>query len=187
MLVDRTRINALMDQASSGDDGAFGSLASTVQDELFRFALAQGLRREDASEATQEALMRAYSGRVEWRSGSDVMAWLRGITVNVVRECHRKRRRQKIIWLGLIKSEAPAEAAVDEVAGNDRLQAEQLQCLIEAVKGLPPRQREAIACRYLRRMSIRETAAAMDCAEGTVKSAVASALQRLRDILEKNR
>jgi RNA polymerase sigma factor (sigma-70 family) len=187
MPADRTEINALMDQASSGDDDAFGRLASAVQDELFRFALAQGLRREDAVEAAQEVLMRAYSGRGQWRSGSDVMAWLRGIAVNVVRECHRKRRRQEILWLGLVRSESPTGILVEGMAGSDRFQAEQLQNLMEAIRGLPARQREAIACRYLRRMSIRETARAMGCAEGTVKSAVAAALQRLRDILEKDR
>jgi RNA polymerase sigma factor (sigma-70 family) len=187
MPVDRLEINALMDQASSGNDGAFGRLAAAVQDELFRFALAQGLRREDAAEATQEALMRAYSGRREWRNGSDALAWLRGIAVNVVRECHRKTRRRQLMWLGLVKSETPAETAAEGAVENDRLQAEQLKYLMNAVTGLPPRQREAIACRYLRRMSIRETADAMGCAEGTVKSAVAAALQRLRDILEKER
>ena len=54
----------------------------------------------------------------------------------------------------------------------------------DAVDRLPQRQREAIACRYLRRMSIAETAVAMGCAQGTVKSAVSAALERLREVLE---
>jgi DNA-directed RNA polymerase specialized sigma24 family protein len=33
-------------------------------------------------------------------------------------------------------------------------------------------------------MSIRETAAAMQCAEGTVKSAVAGALEKLQSLLQ---
>ena len=55
---------------------------------------------------------------------------------------------------------------------------------MEAIQRLPPRQREAVACRYLRQMSIRRTAEAMGCAEGTVKSAVSAALERLRGILQ---
>jgi RNA polymerase sigma-70 factor (ECF subfamily) len=58
---------------------------------------------------------------------------------------------------------------------------------VEAVAELPSRQREAIACRYLRRMSIKETAEAMGCAEGTVKSAVSAALERMRDIMDQDR
>jgi RNA polymerase sigma factor (sigma-70 family) len=55
--------------------------------------------------------------------------------------------------------------------------------LMEAVAELPSRQREVIACRYLRRMTVRETAEAMGFAEGTVKSAVSAALDKLRDRL----
>ena len=72
-------------------------------------------------------------------------------------------------------------------AGDEDFDADQLRCLREAVAGLPPRQREAIACRYLRRMSVRETARAMGCAEGTVKSAVSAALERLREVLQAQR
>jgi RNA polymerase sigma factor (sigma-70 family) len=187
MLGDRQKVNALMEQASAGDDGAFGVLAVTVQDELFRLALAQGLRREDAAEATQEVLMRAYVGRAEWRGGSDAMAWLCGFALNVVREYQRKERRRAVIWLDLSEDKTSGEAGTDGTARKDGLAPEQLQYLREAISGLPPRQREAIACRYLRRMSIRETADAMGCAEGTVKSAVAAALESLRDVLEKDR
>ena len=58
--------------------------------------------------------------------------------------------------------------------------AEELAGLASALAALPPRQREAVACRYLRRMSVRETAATMGCAEGTVKAAVFAALRGLR-------
>ena len=43
-----------MDEAASGNDDAFTALAAEVQGELFRLALANGLRRDDAAEATQE-------------------------------------------------------------------------------------------------------------------------------------
>ena len=77
--------------------------------------------------------------------------------------------------------------AGDRTDAEGGFTADQLQQLMEAVAELPPRQREAVACRYLRRMSIRETAVVMGCAEGTVKSAVAAALERLRRLLEKQR
>jgi RNA polymerase sigma factor (sigma-70 family) len=186
MALDRARLNALMDQASSANDVAFGALASAVQDELFRLALALGLQREDAAEAVQEVLLRAYAGRTAWKVGSDALAWLCGFAVNVVRECHRRARRR-------VRPRAPEGRGPDgllaggRTVAEDGFTADQLQQLMEAVAELPPRQREAIACRYLRRMSIRETAVVMGCAEGTVKSAVAAALERLRRLLEKQR
>lgn len=183
MSTDRTRLNALMDQASTGDDDAFGVLASAVQDELFRLALAQGLPPEDAVEVTQETLLRAYTGRRGWTRGSSVMAWLCGIAMNVVRESRRRRRRPDG-WRAL-GAEAAGEAVETGNASREDPEADQLPFLLRAIDHLPPRQREAIACRYLRRMSIRETAQAMGCAEGTVKSSVAAALERLRSVLQR--
>jgi RNA polymerase sigma factor (sigma-70 family) len=183
--MERTRINAIMQRAAAGDDAAFGALAAAVQDELFRLALAQGLPREDAAEATQETLTRAYARRSGWREGSDAVAWLCGIAMNVVRE-YRRRRRRAATWQASNGAAACAAPATDAqlADGGDR---EQLWKMMDAVAALPARQREAVACRFLRRMSIRQTAEAMRCAEGTVKSAVAAALARLRSILEKQR
>ncbi|MGB2821331.1 MAG: RNA polymerase sigma factor [Phycisphaerae bacterium] len=180
MPTDRTMIGELMDRASSGDNGAFGELALAVRDELFRLALALGLAYEDAAEAAQEALLRAYAGRARWKSGSDAMAWLCGITMNVVREQRRKERR-KATWLDGQRGELAAAGPEEQGLDGD-----EVRRLAEALNELPARQREAVACRYLRRRSIRQTAEAMGCAEGTVKSAVFAGLKRLRTILEQD-
>jgi RNA polymerase sigma factor (sigma-70 family) len=177
--MDRARINVLMDEVSSGHEAAFGQLAGAVQDELYRLALAHGLRRDDAAEAVQEALLRAYAGRYSWRKGAEVMPWLCGIAVNVVREYYRKARRRKAVSLEVTGYEGGGAAKAEE-ADDESFSADELDRLQQAVADLPVRQREAVACRYLRRMSIRETAQAMGCAEGTVKSAVFAALETLR-------
>jgi RNA polymerase sigma factor (sigma-70 family) len=187
MPTNRAEINEWMDRASSGDDRTFGALASAVQDELFRFALALGLGREDAAEVTKEVLMRAYAGRSTWKGGSDAMAWLCGIAVNVAREYHRKERRRQAAWLDPTWRGASGEAGPGGPSRKEGPDPDQLRRLVEAVAELPSRQREAVACRYLRRMSIKETAEAMGCAEGTVKSAVSAALERLRDIMDQHR
>jgi RNA polymerase sigma-70 factor (ECF subfamily) len=184
MLFERTGINALMDRASAGDDDTFGALASAVQDELFRLALAQGLRREDAAEATQETLLRAYAGRCKWNRGGDALAWLCGILVNVARECHRRQRAGRTAWDGPGGLQPAGKGRPASVRDDDP-GPEELRQLREAINRLPPRQREAIACRYLRGMSLRQTAEVMGCAEGTVKSAASSALERLREILQR--
>jgi RNA polymerase sigma-70 factor (ECF subfamily) len=190
MAVDRLKINAWMRQTSlQDDDAAFGALASAVQDELFRLCLANGLSRDDAIEATQETFLRAYRGRKSWEPDSSAMSWICGIAINVVRERHRQERRHRkecAAWIegwGEALNNLAGDTARDHEVGGP----EQLQQLLAAVADLPSRQREAIACRYLRRMSVRDTAAAMECAEGTVKSAVSAALQTLRAMLVRRR
>ncbi len=180
---DRNEISILMDRASSGDDEAFGAMAEAMQDELFRFGLAQGLRYADAADATQETLMRAYRGRSRWRTGSDATAWLYGIAMNVIRERRRKRSRQPFDGFepdslpGTVEAEAAANGEWDEGLGR----------LARAVAALPARQQEAVACRYLRQMSVRETAATMGCAEGTVKAAVFAAIENLKKAMVETR
>ena len=173
----RAHNTRLMDRAAGNDEVAFGELALQVQDELFRFALAHGLRFADASEAVQETLLRAWQRRGRWRTGADATAWLYGIAMNVVRELRRKRKRDGPSGIDL-----DAFAASAEDRGAERTEMALLACSVAA---LPSRQREAIACRFLRQMSVRDTAAARGCAEGTVTAAVFAALGNLRKAMRR--
>jgi RNA polymerase sigma-70 factor, ECF subfamily len=56
--------------------------------------------------------------------------------------------------------------------------------LLAAVAGLPETDRQAIACRYFLDLSEEETAAALGCPRGTVKSRLSRALERLRERME---
>jgi RNA polymerase sigma factor (sigma-70 family) len=60
------------------------------------------------------------------------------------------------------------------------LDSEQRDELLAAIERLPEPAREAIACRYLLDLSEEETAAALNCPRGTVKSRLSRALDRLR-------
>ncbi|HUU23543.1 MAG TPA: sigma-70 family RNA polymerase sigma factor [Phycisphaerae bacterium] len=169
-----------MDRASSGEDDAFAELAAAMQDDLYRFALAHGLAAPDAAEATQETLLRAYRARKKWQTGADAVSWMFGIAMNVVRELRRKANRQAIRDVG-------PEVLSGLAADNDRPSTDErmeLERVWQAIAALPLRQREAITCRFLRRMSVRDTAGVMGCAEGTVKAAVSAALGNLRKMLK---
>ena len=177
---DRTWLTAQMDQASAGDRDAFGRLAAAAQDDLYRMAIAQGLSHADAAETVQESFLRAYRLRSRWSPGRDAMAWLYGITMNVARETRRRRRlpERDGVDLDLLVEVSEPERGGPPGEEHDRW-------LKESLELLPQRQREAVACRYLLRLSIRETAEAMACAEGTVKAAVFAALHNLRRLMEK--
>ena len=187
---DRPQISELMDRASSGDDGAFADLANAMQDRLYRFAVAHLLHPADAAEAVQETLLRAYRRRGDWKPASDAWSWMAGIAMNVVREYRRRRRRREVTLDAAEDAAEPADALAGSRSGRQSDPpalvelGEDLDRLARAIARLPDRQREALTCRHLRQMSVRETAHAMGCAEGTVKAAVAAAMQQLRNSME---
>jgi len=180
-----------MDRAASGDDGAFGSLALAVQGDLYRFALAHGLKQADAAESVQETFLRAYRMRKSWRVGGDALGWLYGIAMNVVREFHRRNHRRPAEGLeldSLTGAEYERPGAVGQgngpPAGHESDREARRRLLVDALVKLPPRQQEAVSCRYLLEMSLRETADVMGCAEGTVKASVFAGLENLRKLIK---
>ena len=179
MACDADQARRWMDLASAGDDGAFASLAVAMQDSLYRFCLAHGLYAADAAEAVQETFFRAYRARRQWRTGGDATVWLCGIALNVVREQWRRKRRETPAGLDPAVVETAEMPAADANGVGDI----GIRRLAKAMKQLPDRQRLALTCRFLRRMSVRQTAEIMGCAEGTVKAAVFAALENLRKML----
>ena len=94
-------------------------------------------------------------------------AWLLAITADQARKANRRRRPASHL-ISVSSTVRDADEKVD---------------LDYALARLPVRQREAIECFYFVGLSVTETAAVMRCAEGTVKSTLSDARQRLRDLL----
>jgi len=173
--MDRQRRPAddLMARAARSDREAFGDLAELVGPAVYRFCLAHlhPARRDEADDARQETFLRAWRARKRFRPGGGATGWLLGIAMNVLRE---RRRRRPTRALGGLDPPSPARPETDERLG----------ALAEAVEALPDRQREAVACRFFRGLSVAQTARAMGVAEGTVKAAVFQAIGNLRRLMK---
>jgi RNA polymerase sigma factor (sigma-70 family) len=96
--------------------------------------------------------------------------------VNLAKDRWRALRRRP--------GEAPLEHDVpvpvrDGVADRDEL--------LRAAQQLPPGQRAVLVLRYFDDLSVADTAAALGCSTGTVKSQTARALERLRAALTTER
>jgi RNA polymerase sigma-70 factor, ECF subfamily len=158
--------------------------------ELKEFKIAQaGLRNEDdALDAVQDAMLqlaRAYSARPpeEWRP------LFYRILENRIRDMQRRRtvRGRVMAWLPFRRDEDDedtdpiADAPSPDPAPSARLELDEaMQALERALQGLPERQRQAFMLRNLEGLDVAQTAVAMGCSEGSVKTHYFRAVQALR-------
>ena len=131
---------------------------------------------EEAADAAQEGFVKAWSALHRFRAGSEFRPWLLRIVVNTARNRRRSAWRFASLHARAAaqpqRAAAGAEQTVLERADHDQL--------IAALRHLPSRQREVVACRYLLELSEAETAEVLGCPLGTVKSRLSRALERLR-------
>ena len=169
---------------------SMNAFLAQVERRAFRMAEINLGHREDALDAVQDAMLRLvkhYSDKPaqEWTP----LFW--GILRRRIVDLQRRRKVRSIMvgWLGG-KDEDGDDLPLWEPADTgpgplERLHdAQSYADMAAAVKLLPQRQREAFMLRMLEGLDVAETAQAMGCSEGSVKTHLSRALQRLRDQLE---
>jgi RNA polymerase sigma factor (sigma-70 family) len=175
---------ALVERARGGDAVAYGSLVRAHQDIAFRVACLAGGSAAEAEEAAQEGFVKAWRALPRFRAGAPFRPWLLAIVANEAR--NRRRAAGRRAGLAL----RAAEVAEREHAGGGASPESQLlatarrEALLSALADLDERDRSVLACRYLLDLSEEETAAALGCRRGTVKSRTSRALARLRERVE---
>ena len=73
------------------------------------------------------------------------------------------------------------------LAADRFAEVDQRDSLVRLLRQLPPRQRAVIVARYWEQLSEAEAAQALGCSVGTVKSAAARGLRRLRELSDPSR
>jgi len=164
---------ATIDAARRGDRRALSRLLSALQDVWYRFCLSLLHDPDRAADATQETGLRFLKQIAQFRGDSQIQTWSLGIALNVVREIKRRRTTASDENLGELSVERSSTGSVETKEEADMLQ--------QTLQTLPDRQREAVVLRFFEDLSVEETAAAMGCAEGTVKATVHQALRALRE------
>ena len=168
---------------------ALDQFLSSVEKRAFKIAQL-GLRNDDdALDAVQDAMMKlvqSYASRAdeEWRP------LFYRILANGIRDMQRRRtvRGRIMAWLPVRDAEDDEEFDPDRrrrrvpmpaprsVSSSTRRSA----CSRQRVAELPPRQQQAFLLRNFEGLDVNETASAMGCSEGSVKTHYFRALESLR-------
>ncbi len=165
----------LVKRFKSGDGRAFDAIVRRFQDRIYRLACVWLFDEQHAGDVAQEVFLRSYKGLRRFHFRSAPFTWLYRMTKNVCHEFNRKRRTEALVD----EPQDPAALPERQVAGHDA--ARRVRRLVAA---LPARQREVVMLRVFEDLSVRDTALAMGCREGTVKALLHKATRQLRGKLD---
>ena len=183
-----------LDREGALDSGvAIEAFLREVETRAYRIALVNVRDRDEALDIVQDAmirLVRRYARRpsTEWRP------LFYRILQNRIRDVQRRRsvRSRVMSFFGGVASEdeqdpllaAPgpeSDNPLERVAAGDAMQA-----LEQALLMLPLRQREAFMLRNREGLDVLQTAAAMKCTEGSVKTHYSRTVHKLRELLKEH-
>ena len=136
------------------------------RDGLVRLCYLATLDVDAAADAAQEAMLRAFR-RWTTLSHEEPVAWVRRVALNLCRS--RWRRAQRELRLQPRLYACPSPPAPRDVD------------LVEALRALPTRQREAVVLRYWGDLSVEQCASVMGVSAGAVNQHLSRARTAMRE------
>jgi RNA polymerase sigma-70 factor (ECF subfamily) len=179
----------LVAQACAGDELAFERIMLATEQRVVSIAWRMLGSREEARDAAQEVYLRVFKYLPRFRVGEDFRAWLYRITINVCRDCARKKRASELGQLTEIDFEQERMVHGGASSGSDperlALQEQQLTLIRSALQSLSPKERAALVLRDLEGFSTEEVARALGTRPVTVRSQVSSARVKIKTYCDK--
>ncbi len=172
----------LVERAKRGEVEAYEDLVQRHQDAAFRTAYLVAGSVGESEDAAQEAFVKAYRAIGRFRSGAPFRPWLLAIVANEARSRLRSASRREALKLRLTESRLSGDAAPSaETAALGRVDKERV---LTALGALGESDRLVIGYRYFLDLSEKEMATALGVRQGTVKSRLSRALERLKKTME---
>lgn len=159
---------ALIKKAMRGNPGAFGELVQQEQESLYRMAFLYTRNQEDALDALQEGILKAYTHIKTLREPERFKTWLMRIVINSAQDLLKKRR--------------PTEEweELDGLSAPEGLPPEERMDLYDALHQLPEPMQQLLKLRYFDGLSNREIASQLEVSESTVAVRLSRARERLK-------
>jgi len=175
----------LLAAARRGSAEAFEALCRPHTAKLLKAAFYITRNREDAEDALQDALLRAYAHINSFDGRSSFSTWLTRIAINSALMIRRKIRNARQVSADEFNEscEILRQLQIPDSAPNPEqrlLQCEQRRILHDAIGGLRPRIRAAIEIGQLQERPVKETARLLDISVAAAKGRLFHARAALR-------
>ena len=175
----------LLTAAKTGNSASFESLCVPHLARLQKTALAITGNREDAEDAVQDSLIRAYVRMNDFRGASTFSTWLTRIVINSALMIRRKNRGARHVFLDDLP-QAGEERRQIEIPHKDMdpeqtyVARERRKALHKAVSRLRPRVRAVVELGQLQEFSMKETAKVLNISVAAAKGRLFHARAALR-------
>ncbi len=172
----------IIERVLGGDVNAFEELVLRYEGTVYNLALRMVSNREDAADMTQEAFIKAYNSLPSFRGDSKFSVWLYRICSNVCLDFLRSKSRRPQTSLTSLNDDDDVQLDIpDPAAGPEEQLMKKLsmQSVSEGLERLPDKQRQILAMREIGGMSYAEIGQALSLEEGTVKSRIFRAREKL--------
>jgi RNA polymerase sigma-70 factor (ECF subfamily) len=186
--MDLSEEKELVRQAQKAPD-AFAKLYDHYYPKIFGYVLRRTANIEVAQDITSETFLKALAKlwQFRWRSIS-FSSWLYKIASNEINQYYRRAEYRKSISMEELEEQgfelrSPRDPESELMEAEEKLKQHQdFLELQEKITRLPAKYQEVIALRFFEKKQINEIAQILAKREGTIKSLLHRAVERLREI-----
>jgi RNA polymerase sigma-70 factor, ECF subfamily len=178
----RDPTSLLADQVKSGEREALRPLLEQVRPRALAIALKVLRNREDAEDAVQEALVKAWKNIDRFEGRASFTTWIHRIVMNTSLDILRRNTSRPDMMVSIEREdeEQPKLEPTYETTPEDALALGEMQLMVRAaVARLAPVHQQAINLREFEDYSYEEIAESAECPVGTVMSRLHHARHRL--------
>lgn len=161
-------LKEIIKRFKNGDDAAFEELYKGTVRYIYSIVYAYLLSKEDAEDVVQNTYLKTYALRKRIDDEKSLMAYMKRIAINYAFKMMRKRQTLKIA----------------EPVSNDP---EVKETAEEVLKNLEPQERLIMTLFYMDNASIKEICLLTGEKEGTIKSKLSRARDKLREVIANER
>lgn len=133
-----------------------------------------------AEDIFQEVFIKVNQKLSTFEGNSSIKTWIIRITINTCKDHLKSAYNRKVVPMMEYQEDAiVSDSDYEEVESQDTR-----ELIKNTVLSLPPKYKDIVLCVYFQDMSITEAANTLNIAEGTAKSRLSRARQKLKTILE---
>lgn len=133
-----------------------------------------------AEDIFQEVFIKVNQKLSTFEGNSSIKTWIIRITINACKDYMKSAYNRRVVLMMEYQEDAiVSESDYDEVEKQDIN-----QLIRKTILSLPAKYKDVVLCVYFQDMTIAEAAHALNITEGTAKSRLSRARQKLKNLLE---